>query len=58
MWLNYGVPLVWVMNPGRRSVEVHQPGSQVVILGEDDTLDGGLVLPGFTCPTGDIFDLQ
>ena len=58
MWLNYGVPLVWVVNPGPRTVEIHQPGSQVVILGEDDTLDGGSVLPGFSCSVRDVFDLQ
>ena len=58
MWLNYGVPLVWVVNPGRRVVEVHRPDAPVVTLGEDDTLDGGTVLPGFTCSTRDIFDLQ
>ncbi len=57
MWLNYGVPLVWVMNPGRRSVEIHRSDGPVVTLGEDDTLDGGAVLPGFTCPVRDIFDL-
>ena len=28
-----------------------------VTLGEDDTLDGGAVLPGFTCPVQDIFNL-
>ena len=58
MWLSYGVPLVWVVNPGRRAVEVHQSGAQTVILGEDDTLDGGLVLPGFSCSVRDVFDLQ
>ena len=58
MWLNYGVPLVWVVNPGRRVVEVHQSESQVVMLGEDDALDGGSILPGFSCSVQDIFDLQ
>ena len=57
MWLNYGVSLVWVVNPGRRAVEVHRFGAQVVILGEDDTLDGGAVLPGFACSVRNIFDL-
>ena len=58
MWLNYGVPLVWVVNPGRRVVEAHRPDAQVVILDEDDTLDGVPVLPGFACSVRDIFDLQ
>ena len=58
MWLNHGVPLVWVVNPGRRAVEVHRPGAPVVILGEDDTLNGGEVLPGFSYFARDVFDLQ
>ncbi len=57
MWLNYGVPLVWAVNPGSRAVEVHAIDSPVVTLNEDDTLDGGAVLPGFTCPVRDIFNL-
>ena len=57
MWLSYGVPMAWVVNPGSRAVEVHRSGGPVVVLGEDDTLDGGAVLPGFACPVRDIFDL-
>ena len=57
MWLSYGVPLVWVVYPDTSAVEVHRLDSPVVTLGEDDTLDGGSVLSGFTCPVRDIFDL-
>ena len=57
MWLSYDVPLVWVVYPNLRVVEVHQPDASVVTLTEDDTLDGGEVLPGFTCSVRDIFDL-
>ncbi len=57
MWLSYGVPLVWVVHPSAHTVEVHQPDTPVVTLTEDDTLDGGEVLPGFACPVRDIFDL-
>ena len=57
MWLSYGVPLVWVVNPGSRAVEVHQSDSPVVTLSENDTLDGGPVLPGFACSVRDIFDM-
>ena len=57
MWLNYGVLLVWVVYPDIRAVEIHQTDSPVVTLAEDDTLDGGTVLPGFNCPVGDIFEL-
>ncbi len=57
MWLNYGVSLVWVVDPDSRAVEVHPTDGPVVRLGEDDILDGGAVLPGFACPVRDIFDL-
>ena len=57
MWLNYGVPVVWVVYPDTRTLEVHQPDGYVVTLDEGDALGGGTVLPGFTCPIRDIFDL-
>ncbi len=57
MWLSYGVPLVWVVYPDTRTVAAHQTNAPVVTLDENDALDGGAVLPGFTCPVHDIFDL-
>lgn len=57
MWLNYGVSLVWVVNPVTRTVEIHPADGYVATLSEGDALDGGDVLPGFTCPVRDIFDL-
>ena len=57
MWLRYGVPVVWVVYPDTRTVEIHQSDGSVATLDEDDALDGGLILPGFTCSVRDIFDL-
>ena len=57
MWISYGVSMVWEIHPQWRSVSVHRPGQSIVILGEDDALDGGDVLPGFTYPVQDIFDI-
>jgi Uma2 family endonuclease len=57
MWISFGVPLVWVVNPDTRSVDAHRPNLTLLTLTEDDTLDGGNVLPGFTCPVRDLFDL-
>jgi len=54
-WLDAGTRMVWVVRPERRSITVHRPGAKAQILGEGDTLDGGDVLPGFTCPLADIF---
>ena len=55
MWLSHGVRLVWVVYPDTRTVEVHQPQQPVEVIDESSQLDGADVLPGFTCPLGDIF---
>lgn len=55
MWLDFGVHLVWVAHPEARTVDVYGIGSSVLTLTEDDTLDGGEVLPGFSCSVRDIF---
>ncbi len=57
MWLSYDAGLVWVVYPDTRTVGVHCPDAPEVMLGEDDTLDGGSVLPGFSCIVRDIFEL-
>jgi Uma2 family endonuclease len=54
-WLNAGCAVVWVVNPRRRSVSVHLPEGLVRVLIEDDTIDGGELLPGFALPVADIF---
>ena len=56
MWLDFGVRLVLAVYPQTRTIAVHQPGRSTVTLAYGDTLDGGDVLPGFTCPLKDIFD--
>ena len=56
MWLSYGTRLVWVLHPNRRSVDVHPLGGTVATLTNEDTLNGGEVLPGFECSLSDIFD--
>ena len=55
MWLSHGVTLVWVAYPDTRTVEVHENNAPVVTLTEDDTLDGGAVLPGFSLPVREVF---
>ncbi len=57
MWISFGVPLVWVIDPETRTVEVHRSNQPLLILTEDDTLDGGDLLPGFSWPVRDAFDL-
>ena len=55
MWLDHGVRLVWVVHPSAHTIDVYQVNGSVIALTEDDTLDGGDVLPGFTCEVRDIF---
>ena len=56
-WLSYNAGLVWVVYPDTRTVGVHRTDAPEVMLGEDDTLDGGSALPGFSCSVRDIFVL-
>lgn len=56
MWLEFGAQLVWVVYPVTRTVEVHRVGTDAVeTLTEADHLDGGTVLPGFSCPLSRLF---
>ena len=57
MWMDFGVPLVWVGYPGSREVEVYTSGNSVITLTGSDVLDGGEVLPGFSCRVSEIFDI-
>jgi Uma2 family endonuclease len=50
-----GTRLVWVVNPKTRSVTVHTPDGIARILRESDTIDGGDVIPGFTCSVAELF---
>jgi Uma2 family endonuclease len=56
MWVRFGVQIVWVVFPEARTVEVHSAAMPPVLLGEQDQLDGGSVLPGFTCQVSEIFE--
>ena len=51
-----GTALVWVVDPVRRSVMVVARDAPLRQLHEADVLDGGEVLPGFSCAVVDIFD--
>ncbi len=54
-YLDAGVRLVWVVHPEQRMVTVFTPDHTARLLYEDDTLDGGDVLPGFSIAVADIF---
>ena len=54
MWLDFGVRMALVINPEAGTIRVRQPDLPPVILTMEDTLDGGDVLPGFSCPVREI----
>jgi len=52
-----GVKLVWLVDPKTKTVRVYTAVDQFVRLKEDQTLDGGDVLPGFSVPVAELFTL-
>ncbi len=52
-FLDAGAPLVWVVNPEQRTVEVHRAGGMGAILRENDEISGEDVVPGFRCRVRD-----
>jgi Uma2 family endonuclease len=55
-WLRAGVRLVWLLYPATRTAMVYRSLDDPTNLTEHDHLDGNDVVPGFTCPVGDLFD--
>ena len=55
-YLFYGVKLVWLVDPETRIVTVYRESPRGVELDEDDSLDCGDILPGFTCKVSDLFE--
>ena len=55
-YLIAGTPLVWVVDPARRTVMIVAADAPVRWLREGDTLDGGSVVPKFACAVSDIFE--
>ena len=53
-YLANGTRMVWLVLPEQRIIEVYTPDDER-ILGENDTLSGGDVLPGFSLPVRDVF---
>jgi Uma2 family endonuclease len=54
-YLAAGTPVVWVIYPELRRVTVFEAEGQVRLLGQDATLDGGVLLPGLNIPVADLF---
>jgi Uma2 family endonuclease len=55
--LEAGARLVWVLDPNTTSAAVFPPDGWPILLGPDDVLDGGDVVPGFRLPLREVFDV-
>ena len=50
-----GVPLIWIVSPGSRTVQIRRADGTAAILDDTGTLSGESVVPGFTCKVADLF---
>jgi Uma2 family endonuclease len=51
-----GGKLVWIIYPDTREVVVFRSARESTVLSSQDTLDGGEVIPGFTCRVAELFE--
>jgi Uma2 family endonuclease len=54
-WLNWGVSLVWLLDPHSRQVHIFEKGRAGRPLAEHELLSGGSGLPGFQTSVGNLF---
>ncbi|HSU18077.1 Uma2 family endonuclease [Longimicrobium sp.] len=54
-YLDAGCRMVMVVDPRRRAATVYRSRSDIVLLTENDSLEGGDVVPGWTLPLRDVF---
>ncbi|MFT4038324.1 MAG: Uma2 family endonuclease [Thermomicrobiales bacterium] len=55
MYLEAGVPLVWLIDPIRRTALIFRQATVPVSIDEHGVLDGEDILPGFTLPLATLF---
>ncbi len=53
-WISAGTRVVWVLDPARRVARVYRADGTEQILTADESLDGGDVVPGFSCALREI----
>lgn len=54
-WLATGTRMVFIVNPQGGTVTIWTPEGGARILTEEDIVDGGDVVPGWTLPVADVF---
>jgi Uma2 family endonuclease len=53
--LRNGVRLGWLIDPYRRRIKVFEPGKRPRVLDDDESLEGGEVVPGFRVAVKTVF---
>lgn len=53
-WLSARTPLVWVIDPERRTGRVYRADGSETLIADHESLDGEDVVPGFSCPLASI----
>lgn len=54
-WLDAGCTMVLIVNPHQRTVTVYRSRAEITVLGEDEELVGGEVIPGWSLPVRMLF---
>lgn len=54
-YLAAGVPMVWIVNPDRRTIRVYRNDGTTRLFRADDTIADEPLLPGFSLKAGDVF---
>ena len=54
-WLSAGTAAVWVIDPKLKTVTIYQSPTNVQIKVMGEQLDGGAVVPGFSCAVIELF---
>jgi Uma2 family endonuclease len=57
-WLEAGTRAIWVISPRLHTVTVYRSLTDIETLTENDTLDGGDVIPGFRISVSEIFSID
>lgn len=54
-WLDAGVAAVWVVDPQLETVTIYAASKSVQVRAAGELLEGGHVLPGFSCAVDELF---
>ncbi|MDB5349929.1 MAG: hypothetical protein JWN86_1176 [Planctomycetota bacterium] len=54
-YFRYGVKQVWIIQPETREIYVYESPKRILVLDEEDDLDGGEIVRGFRLPVAELF---